>query len=141
MRMMANGSGPVSAESVRKFIERFRSFGFRPEAMAPVYGLAECAVGLAFPPLGRPPLIDHVDRETLTRTGVARPTRREDPTAIELVACGQALPDHEIRIVDDTGRELGDRQEGRLEFRGPSATSGYFRNEEKSGQLFHDGWL
>ena len=141
MRMMANGSEPVSAESVRKFIERFHSFGFRPEAMAPVYGLAECAVGLAFPPLGRPPLIDHVDRETLTRTGVARPTRREDPTAIELVACGQALPDHEIRIVDDTGRELGDRQEGRLEFRGPSATSGYFRNEEKSRQLFHDGWL
>ena len=27
------------------------------------------------------------------------------------------------------GRELGERQEGRLEFRGPSATRGYFHNE------------
>ena len=141
MRMMANGSEPVSADSVHRFTERLGRFGFRPEAMAPVYGLAECAVGLAFPPLGRLPLIDSVDREALTRMGAARPARTDDPTPIELVACGQALPGHEIRIVDDSGRELVDRQEGRLEFRGPSASSGYFRNEEKTMQLFHDGWL
>jgi 1-acyl-sn-glycerol-3-phosphate acyltransferase len=46
-----------------------------------------------------------------------------------------------VRIVDDLGRELGERHEGRLEFRGPSATSGYFRNETKTRELFHDGWL
>jgi 1-acyl-sn-glycerol-3-phosphate acyltransferase len=28
-----------------------------------------------------------------------------------------------------------------LEFRGPSATSGYFHNEAKTAALFHDGWL
>ena len=33
------------------------------------------------------------------------------------------------------------KTEGRLEFRGPSATSGYFRNEAKTRALFHDGWL
>lgn len=141
MRMMANGSEPVSADSIRRFSERISRFGFRPEAMAPVYGLAECAVGLAFPPLGRPPLIDSVDREALTRTGAARPAQTDDPTPIELVACGQALPGHEIRIVDDSGRELADRQEGRLEFCGPSASSGYFRNKEKTSQLIRDGWL
>ena len=35
----------------------------------------------------------------------------------------------------------GERREGRLEFRGPSATSGYFQNEAKTRELFHDGWL
>ena len=39
------------------------------------------------------------------------------------------------------GREAADRHEGRLEFRGPSATSGYFRNAAKTRELFHDGWL
>ena len=39
------------------------------------------------------------------------------------------------------GRELGERREGRLEFRGPSATSGYFHNPAKTRELFHDGWL
>jgi len=33
------------------------------------------------------------------------------------------------------------RVEGRLEFRGPSATSGYWRNPEQTARLLHDGWL
>ena len=56
--------------------------------------------------------IDRIDREALTRDGVAVRARADDATAIELVACGQALPGHEIRIVDETGRELDDRREG-----------------------------
>ena len=43
--------------------------------------------------------------------------------------------------MDELGFELGERREGRLEFRGPSATSGYFRNETKTRELFHGGWL
>ena len=39
------------------------------------------------------------------------------------------------------GSEVGERIEGRLEFRGPSATRGYFRNPEQTARLFHDGWL
>ncbi|WP_274533945.1 1-acyl-sn-glycerol-3-phosphate acyltransferase [Ensifer sp. LC163] len=57
------------------------------------------------------------------------------------MACGQPLPGHEIRIVDEAGHELGERREGRLEFRGPSTTSGYFRNTTKTRELFRDGWL
>ena len=37
---------------MRRFTERFAPHGFRREAMAPVYGLAECSLALAFPPLG-----------------------------------------------------------------------------------------
>ncbi len=44
-------------------------------------------------------------------------------------------------MVDAAGYELGERREGRIEFRGPSATSGYFRNEAKTRELFHDDWL
>jgi 1-acyl-sn-glycerol-3-phosphate acyltransferase len=57
------------------------------------------------------------------------------------VACGRPIPEHEIRVVDEHGRALGERREGRLEFRGPSATSGYFRNPAKTRDLFHDGWV
>jgi non-ribosomal peptide synthetase component E (peptide arylation enzyme) len=34
--------------------------------------------------------------------------------------------------VDEGGRELPERHEGRLQFKGPSATKGYFRNEEST---------
>ena len=141
LRLLANGAEPISVNGLRQFTERYARFGFRPEAMAPVYGLAECAVALAMPPLGRPPIIDRVRRETLSRRGMAEPARAEEENAIEIVGCGQPLPDYEIRIVDDLGREVADRSEGRLEFRGPSATSGYFRSEAKTRALVHDGWL
>jgi 1-acyl-sn-glycerol-3-phosphate acyltransferase len=141
LRFVANGAEPVSIHTLRRFIERFSGFGFRPGAMAPVYGLAECAVALALPPPGREPLIDRINREALTRRGVAEPTDVNDPDAIEIVACGRPVPGHEIRIVDEAGREVQERREGRLEFRGPSATSGYFHNEAKTRELFRGGWL
>lgn len=141
LRMVANGAEPVSVQTLRRFIDRFGRYGFPAQAMAPVYGLAECSVGLAFPPLGRPPLIDRVNHNRLSTAGVAEPARPEDPRPLELVQCGQPLPGHEIRIVDETGHEVGERREGRLEFRGPSTTRGYFRNETKTHELFHDGWL
>jgi 1-acyl-sn-glycerol-3-phosphate acyltransferase len=43
--------------------------------------------------------------------------------------------------VDATGRELGERVEGHLEFKGPSATSGYLRNPQQTRLLFHGEWL
>lgn len=140
LRMIANGAEPVSVQSLRTFTERFGRYGFPASAMAPVYGLAECSVGLAFPPPGRQPLIDRVDRDQLSLHGIAEPAGPDDPRPLELPACGQPLPGHEIRVVDETGRELGERREGRIEFRGPSATSGYFRNEAKTRELLHGDW-
>ena len=36
LRMVINGAEPVSAQTLRRFTDRFTKFGFRPEAMAPV---------------------------------------------------------------------------------------------------------
>ncbi len=141
LRMVANGAEPVSGATVRRFVDRFAPYGFRPGAMAPVYGLAENAVGLAFPPPGRAPIIDRVDRQALAGQGIAAPAKADDPHPLEIVACGQPLPDHEIRVVDDFGRELAERREGHIEFRGPSATSGYFRDETKTRELMRGRWL
>jgi len=141
LRLMANGAEPVSAQTLRRFTQRFQPYGFRPEAMTPAYGLAESTVGLTLSLLGRVPLIDRVNRDALSRRGVAEPAKPDDAGALEIVSSGQPLPGHEVRIVDETDRELGERREGRLEFRGPSATSGYFHNAAKTQELFHGAWL
>lgn len=140
LRMVTNGAEAVSPATIRRFAEHFGSHGFRQSAMAPVYGLAENAVGLAFPPLYRVPIIDRVDRRALTEHGKAAPAPPEAIDALEFVACGRPLPGHQIRIVDATG-EVGERQEGRLQFRGPSASSGYLDNPAKTGELFDGPWL
>jgi 1-acyl-sn-glycerol-3-phosphate acyltransferase len=141
-RLAYNGAEPVSAATIERFGDRFAPYGFRRNAMTPVYGLAESSVGLAFPPLGRGPLIDRIRRDTFVRSGRAEPARPGEPDDLRFVACGQPLPGHEIRVIDATGNELGDRHEGRVEFRGPSATAGYFNNPRATRSLFHDdGWL
>ena len=140
-RLAYNGAEPVSPATIERFAERFAPCGFRRTAITPVYGLAESSVGLAFPPLGRGPLIDRVKRDTFVRSGRAELAEPSAPDAFRFVACGRPLPGHEIRIVDATGNELGDRREGRIEFRGPSATAGYYHNAKATRSLFHDGWL
>ncbi len=139
-RMAFNGAEPVSPNTVRRFSECFTHYGFRSATMSPVYGLAEAAVGLAFPPPDRGALIDRVCRELLLSTGEASPANAGESDVLEFVACGQPLPGYQIRVVS-SGRELPERREGRVQFQGPSATSGYFRNPIASRDLFDHGWL
>jgi 1-acyl-sn-glycerol-3-phosphate acyltransferase len=144
-RVAMNGAEPVSPEVVEGFIQRFAPCGFRRESMMPVYGLAENSLALAFTPPGRGPRVDAVRRTRLQRDGRAQPAPDDDAQPLRFVAAGVPIPDHEVRIVDEGGRELPERHQGRLQFRGPSATSGYFRNPEATARLLpgggSDGWL
>lgn len=140
-RLAFNGAEPVSPNTIKNFSQRFASAGFAPEAMLPVYGLAESSVGLAFPSLKRKPQIDRVQRKTFMDDGYAIAATAGDANALRFVGCGHPLPGHQVRIVDDNGRELPERQEGHLQFQGPSSTSGYYRNPEQTQQLLHGNWL
>lgn len=139
-RLAFNGAEPISSHTMFSFIERYTPYGFRREAYAPVYGLAESSVGLAFPPINRGPVVDYIDRDLFLRAGEASPVEQQEG-ALEFVACGRPLPGHQIRIVDTDGRELPERHQGRLHFKGPSTTSGYLRSPEQTRRLFVDGWL
>lgn len=140
LRVVFNGAEAVLPGTLLRFYERFAPYGLQFEALMPVYGLAECSVGLSFPPLGRGPRIDKIERESFMKTARAIPVK-DDEHALCFVSCGQPLANHEIRIVDMSGRELPERQQGLLQFRGPSATCGYYRNPEKNKLLFDDSWL
>ncbi len=139
-RFALNGAEMVHMETMERFCARFARYGFRREAMMPVYGLAENSLGLAFPPPGRGPRADRVRREAFER-GAADAAGPEDARALTFVSCGRPIPGHEIRIVDASGREVGEREQGRLQFRGPSATSGYYRNPEATRRLIRGGWV
>ena len=140
-RVAANGAETVMPDTLARFQQRFGRYGLRPGVMTPVYGLAESSVGLTFPPLDRGPLIDRVERELFVRTGRANPVGAQAVNALRFVSCGLPLPGHQVRVVDEAGRELPERIEGRLQFTGPSATRGYFRNPQATAELIYDGWL
>ncbi len=134
-RAALNGAEPVNPETLERFANRFASYGFRREAQLPVYGLAEATLAVTVPPLGRGPLIDRVERETFAAQGRAVPAAPEDETSIAFVSSGRPIPQHEVRIVDESGKEMMDRTEGFLWFRGASATSGYYHNAQATEAL------
>jgi acyl carrier protein len=140
-RFAFNGAEPVSPETMTAFEEKFAKWNFRKNVLSPVYGLAEASVGLAFTPPGEPWQADLLDRERFSRSAVAVLARPGDPSPLKVVACGRVIPDHDMRVVDSAGLELPDRSEGQLQFRGPSATSGYYRNPEATKSLFDGEWV
>ena len=140
-RAAFNGAEAVSPDSIKNFERRFSTYGFKRKSMMPVYGLAESSVGLAFPALDRGPQIDYIDRMIFMRSGEAKQVAENDPLALKFVSSGPPLKKHQIRVIDATDFELPERHEGRIEFCGPSSTTGYYRDAIKTRELFHGDWL
>lgn len=140
-RFAANGAEAVSPDTIERFCQRYAKYGFKRQAAMPVYGLAEASVGLAFPTLDSDPHIDRIKRDLFMRDARAEPATPDNLHVLRFVSCGNPLPGHQIRIVDPAGRELPERHEGELQFRGPSVTSGYFHNPEATKSLFDGEWL
>ena len=139
-RFAFNGAEPVSPDTLNAFAERFAKFKFRKSSLSPVYGLAENTVGVSFTTPGEPWRLDTLDREVFTRTGEAVPAK-PGAASLRVVGCGHVIRDHDLRVVDSAGLELPERHEGHLQFCGPSATSGYYRNPEATKGLFDGRWL
>jgi fatty-acyl-CoA synthase len=138
-RAVLNGAEPVNPETLDRFIQRYSRYGFRREALLPVYGLAEASLAVTVPPLHRGPKVDRVEREPFATEGHAIPTDDEEENTISFVSSGPPIPRHEVVIADKDGNEVPERTEGFLWFRGPSATSGYYRNPEATARLFEGG--
>lgn len=64
----------------------------------------------------------------------------QDNHYLQFVSCGKPLPEHEIRIVDNNGREVEERVVGSLQFTGPSSMQGYYQNLVATKAVYHDGW-
>ncbi|MHB1220591.1 MAG: AMP-binding protein [Gammaproteobacteria bacterium] len=138
-RFAFNGAEAINPKTLERFSKKFSRYGFRAEAFAPVYGLAEATVGLTFPTKSRAPRVDKIQRDIFEKEGKAIPSASEK-NILEFVGCGEPLLDHKIRIVDNAGQVLEDRVVGNLQFKGPSAMQGYFNNPEATQKAYHDGW-
>jgi 1-acyl-sn-glycerol-3-phosphate acyltransferase len=138
-RAAFNGAEPVSADTMERFAARFEKYGFRREALLPVYGLAEATLGVSAAKFGGYRL-DHIDRGRFESEGRAVPSARG--ATLDFVSAGKPLPNVEVRIVAGDGKDAGERREGRLWLRSPAATSGYYRNPDATRELIREpGWL
>jgi fatty-acyl-CoA synthase len=127
-RFALTGAEPVSSATLRRFVDRFARWGLRPEALTPVYGLAEAALAVSFSEWRSPFRAVRLDRSALAD---ARVVFAAD--GIDLVSVGRALPGIEI---DAPASEVGP-----IRVRGPSVMAGYLYQPERTAATIVDGWL
>ena len=142
-RVAVNGSEPIAADTVTAFTELFAAAGFRPEAMFAVYGMAEATLAVTFPPLGRRPVFDWVDRDALATAGRAVPAAPGAPCSRAVAGVGRPVAGLEVRVADpETGAPAGDGTVGEVQLRGASVTAGYLGQPAgEAAASFAGGWL
>jgi len=132
-----NGAEPVAPSVLRAFVDRFAAWGFRPEALTPVYGLSEAALAVTFSDIGQRFRCRRFDRDALSRTGSAR----EVADGREIVSVGRPVPGFRVSLRDEAGRELPAGRIGRVWIQGPSLMDGYLDDPDTTARALRDGWL
>lgn len=145
VRLLLNGAEPISVPLMERAAKVFAAFGASPQAMFPVYGLAEATLAVAFPPLGEEPRVEAVDRRELQMHGRAVPAIPADLSAICFASEGCALDGCQIRIVDDQDQPVEQRVVGHIQVRGGNVMKGYYDDPEATADAFcesqGEAWL
>ncbi len=128
-----NGAEAIAPEVLRAFQSRFARWGFRAEALTPVYGLSEAALAVTFSDLAAPFMSRTFDRDQLAVGRRAVPAT----DGRELVSVGRPLPGFEVVIAGAAAAgEIGE-----VLVRGPSLMTGYYGRPEATAAALADGWL
>jgi fatty-acyl-CoA synthase len=146
LTLALSGAEPVDPAAVEAFVAAAEPFGFRAGSVFPAFGMAEVAIGGAFPVRGAGLVTDSVDRVVLERDRIAKPLAvadaDEELDVRRLPLLGTAVPGLEMKVVDpETYAELPERHVGELLLRGTSVTPGYYKRPDATAALFRDGWL
>lgn len=142
IRLMLNGAEPISVELCEEFIAALEPFGFKRQAMLPVYGLAEATLGVTFSPLHRDYEHITVKRHSLKIGQPFETTAKAGEDAVSFVKLGPSIDGCEYRIVDDNDQPVADNVVGNIQIRGENITPGVYRNPEATRAMFCDGdWL
>lgn len=141
MRALLNGAEPISVTIMKEFMEVLQPYGFRPEAMMPVYGMAEATLAVSFTPLMEPSEIKAFDAMLLDTENRVREVDPSDPEARILSEVGLALNEVEIRITDEHDQPVQEGNSGHIQLRGAGVTRGYYNNPPATEAAFCGEWL
>lgn len=135
LRGIADGAEPVRASTLRDMREVFGPVGLDPDAIIPCYGMAEATLIASAP--DRPRFRELLADDSALTRGRYEP----DPNGRSLTACGHAMPESELLIVDAANScVLEDGCVGEVWLRGPSIARSYVHGPGESfGATTSDG--
>jgi len=112
-KLAFNGSEPVKADTMERFIEKFGRVGFRRESFYPCYGLAEATLLVS----------SRIPTKSLLNE--------------QVLSCGQAWENERVLIVDPkTHRRCAEGTEGEIWIAGANVAKGYWRRPDETRAVF-----
>jgi acyl-CoA synthetase (AMP-forming)/AMP-acid ligase II len=139
MRAFVNCSEPMRAESHRQFVARFAPYGLSPTALTTCYAMAENTFAVTQGGIDGPVRVDVVSRAALSNEHRAVPAHGGELSQ-EMLSCGPAIPNCEVRVVDDGRQPLPERHIGEIAVRSDSMLTGYYRRDDLTAEVMFDGW-
>jgi len=137
IRMLINCSEPVRAESHEKFHRKFGPYGIRREVLAACYAMAETTFAATQTAPGVEAKKVCADMEDIAKGRLV--ITGKDGNARICVSSGAPIPGCELRIVDESGKDLPDGQVGEIAIRSVSLFDGYRNNPEKTAEVLRNG--
>ena len=134
-RCALNGSEPVSARTISRFLETFADRGLPPTAFRPCYGMAETTLLISASDANRPIRLLPAPEDDEDRPALADAAFRIETT--DVVGCGRPPRGTVIRIVDPVTRVgCAAGQVGEVWFQGKNVAAGYWENPAATEEGF-----
>ncbi|MFQ5616501.1 MAG: AMP-binding protein [Anaerolineales bacterium] len=138
-RAVINCSEPMYAESHRMFLERFRGYGLRPEALATCYAMAENVFAVTQDGIGKRVTEDVISAEGLAVERIAR-APLDGETHIAMLSAGPPIENVEVCVLGEKRERLPERRIGEIALRSNCMLTGYYRRPDVTAKSFHEGW-
>ncbi|MGC3981070.1 MAG: amino acid adenylation domain-containing protein [Steroidobacteraceae bacterium] len=125
------GAERVRAGTLQQFANHFATSGFKPEAFAPCYGMAEATLGVSFSTEG----LRYADAESHQPISVTSSSNVAQQIS---VSCGRVIPGVQLRVVDhQTLQVVPEGAVGELWIQSNAMAKGYWRKPEQTTETFN----
>jgi acyl-CoA synthetase (AMP-forming)/AMP-acid ligase II len=131
-----NAAEPINPKVMERFFEAFEPCGFRWNAFAPAYGLAEDTLLVSASPLLDTPVICAVDAAALERNRVVEVNKPQEGVRM-VVGCGQLVCETKVAIADpEKLTRCAPDEVGEIWVSDPSVAQGYWQRPEETQETF-----
>lgn len=140
LRVAGNGAEAVDAGTFGEFATNAARYGLAPEAICPMYGLAEATLAVSMSRDGEPMRELWVARDDLGPGATVRVCAPGDADGRRLVSCGRPIPGVEVQVRFGE-YDAGPGKVGEICVRSPASMLGYWHEPEATADVLRDGWL
>lgn len=142
LRALINCSEPVRATSMQEFQRAFAPIGLKGQALQSCYAMAENVFAVTQADIESPhgPTRVSAEGQQLRSAHRVAPVAEGTAGAVSFVSSGRLLPNHEVRIVSDSGDTLADSHVGEILVKSDCLFDGYYNRPDLTALAIDGDW-